>query len=58
MEVDCRRPSLDGLDFSLLSVEDAAGLEKPFEEDKVLGVMHGFVGDKAPGPEGFPMAFF
>jgi hypothetical protein len=24
-EVDCRRPSLDGLDFSLLSAEDAAG---------------------------------
>uniref|UniRef100_A0A2N9I2D6 Reverse transcriptase domain-containing protein n=1 Tax=Fagus sylvatica TaxID=28930 RepID=A0A2N9I2D6_FAGSY len=57
-EVDCRWPSLDGLDFSLLSVEDAAGLEKPFEEDEVLGVVHGFVGDKAPGPDGFPMAFF
>jgi hypothetical protein len=57
-EVDCRWPSLDGLDFYLLSVEDAAGLEKPFEEDEVLGVVHGFVGDKAPGPDGFPMAFF
>ncbi|GMY24730.1 NADH dehydrogenase [ubiquinone] iron-sulfur protein 1, mitochondrial-like [Fagus crenata] len=57
-EVDSRRPSLNGLDFSMLTVEDAAGLEKPFEEDEVSGVVHGFVGDKAPGPDGFPMAFF
>ena len=57
-EVDCRRPSLDGLDFSLLSVEDTAAREKPFEEDEVSGVVHGFVGDKAPGHDGFPMAFF
>jgi hypothetical protein len=57
-EVDCRRPSLDGLDFSMLFAEDAVELEKPFEEDEVLGVVHGFVGDKALGPDGFPMAFF
>uniref|UniRef100_A0A2N9HZL5 Reverse transcriptase domain-containing protein n=1 Tax=Fagus sylvatica TaxID=28930 RepID=A0A2N9HZL5_FAGSY len=55
---DCRRPLLDGLDFSILSSEAALGLEKPFEEEEVLGVVHGFVGDKAPGPDGFPMAFF
>uniref|UniRef100_A0A2N9GCH1 Reverse transcriptase domain-containing protein n=1 Tax=Fagus sylvatica TaxID=28930 RepID=A0A2N9GCH1_FAGSY len=57
-EVGCRRPLLDGLDFSMLSTEDAAGLEKPFAEEEVSGVVHGFVGDKAPGPDGFPMAFF
>jgi hypothetical protein len=57
-EVDCRRPFLDGLDFSILSNEDAAGLERPFEEDEVTGVVHGFVGDKAPRLDGFPMAFF
>uniref|UniRef100_A0A2N9FVR5 Reverse transcriptase domain-containing protein n=1 Tax=Fagus sylvatica TaxID=28930 RepID=A0A2N9FVR5_FAGSY len=57
-EVDGRRPYLEGLDFSILSNEDAAGLERPFEEDEVTGVVHGFVGDKAPGPDGFPMAFF
>ena len=58
MEVDCRWPFLDGLDFSILSIEDAAGLERPFEEDEVTGVVHGFVGDKALGLDGFPMAFF
>jgi hypothetical protein len=56
--VDCRRPLLDGLDFSMLSNEGAAGLERPFREDEVTGVVHGFVGDKALGLDGFPMAFF
>ncbi len=56
--MDCKRPLLDGLEFAMLSTEDAVGLEKPFEEDEVKGVLHGFVGDKAPGPHGFPMAFF
>jgi exonuclease III len=58
MEEDCRRPLLDGLDFSMLSSGEAAGLERAFEEEEVLGVVQGFVGDKAPGPDGFPMAFF
>uniref|UniRef100_A0A2N9GE37 Reverse transcriptase domain-containing protein n=1 Tax=Fagus sylvatica TaxID=28930 RepID=A0A2N9GE37_FAGSY len=58
MEEDCRRPLLDGLDFSMLSTGEAAGLERPFEEEEVIGVVQGFVGDKAPGPDGFPMAFF
>jgi hypothetical protein len=57
-EEDCRWPLLDGLDFSVLSSEAALGLEKPFEKGEVTGVVHGFVGDKAPGPDGFPMAFF
>jgi hypothetical protein len=57
-EVGCRRPFLDGLDFSVLSTEDATGLEKPFGEEEVSSVVHVFDGDKAPGPNGFPMAFF
>ncbi len=56
--MDCRQPLLDGLEFTMLSTEDAVGLEKPFEEDEVTGVLHGFVGDKALGLDGFPMAFF
>ena len=56
--MDCKQPLLDGLEFAMLSTEDAVGLEKPFEEDEVTGVLHCFVGDKAPGPAGFPMAFF
>jgi hypothetical protein len=40
------------------SSEEATGLERPFVEDEVIGVVHGFVGDKALGLDGFPMAFF
>ncbi len=57
-DVDCRRLYLDGLDFFMLSNEAIAGLERPFEEDEVTRVVHGFVGDKALGPDSFPMAFF
>jgi hypothetical protein len=42
----------------MLSTGEAAGLERPFEEEEVIGVVQGFVRDKAPGPDGFPMAFF
>jgi hypothetical protein len=53
-----RRPFLDGLEFSMISNEDSARLGRPFEEEEVLGVIQGFNGDKAPGPDGFSMAFF
>jgi hypothetical protein len=42
----------------MLSTGSAARLERPFEEDEVIGVVHGFVGDKALESDGFPMAFF
>ena len=52
------RPKLDRLDFPNLSDEDAGLLVRPFGEEEVVGVIKGFNGDKAPGPDGFPMAFF
>ena len=52
------RPILDNLDFSSISVEDAIWLDRPFKEEEVFGVIHDFNGDKAPGPNGFSMAFF
>uniref|UniRef100_A0A2N9G874 Reverse transcriptase domain-containing protein n=1 Tax=Fagus sylvatica TaxID=28930 RepID=A0A2N9G874_FAGSY len=58
LEPNALMEEINGLEFAMLSTEDAVGLEKPFEEDEVTGVLHGFVGDKAPGPDGFPMAFF
>ena len=33
-------------------------MERPFEEAKIFGVVMDFDGDKVPGPDGFPMAFF
>ena len=53
-----RRPMLDGLEFSMISTEDSDWLGRPFEEEEVLGVIQGFNGDKAPGPNGLSMAFF
>jgi endonuclease/exonuclease/phosphatase family metal-dependent hydrolase len=52
------RPLLDGLDFAMISAEDALWLERPFDEEEVAGVVAGFNGDKAPGPDGFSMGFF
>jgi hypothetical protein len=46
------------LQFSVLSSEDAKGLDRPFEEDEVFNVVKNFNGDKAPGPDGYSMAFF
>ena len=57
-ETESHRPFLDGLHFDSLDVEDAAGLEKPFDEEEVTNVVKGFNGEKAPGPNGSPLSFF
>ena len=53
-----RRPLLDGLYFSLISSDEAGWLERPFEEEENFQVVSKMNGDKAPGPDGFPMSFF
>jgi hypothetical protein len=52
------RLRVDNLEFEVLSVDEAAGLEKPFEEREVREVVKGLDRDKAPGPDGFSLAFF
>jgi hypothetical protein len=52
------RPCLDNLKFDMLSVSKASSLEEPFEEREVWEVIKGMDGDKAPGLDGFSMAFF
>jgi hypothetical protein len=49
------RPRLDNLEFDRLNGEEASSLEDPFEEREVI---KGMDRDKAPGPDGFTMAFF
>ena len=44
------RPKLDGLGFSTISDEDVGWLDRPFEEEEVIGVIKGFNRDKALGP--------
>jgi hypothetical protein len=52
------RPRLDNLEFDRLNGEEASSLEVPFEEREVREVIKGMDRDKAPGPDGFSMAFF
>jgi hypothetical protein len=52
------RPKLDDLEFESLSEGEAASLEAPFLEKEVKDVIYGMDGNKAPGPDGFSMAFF
>jgi hypothetical protein len=51
-------PLFDGLDFSMISEEDVLWLERPFDEEKVAGMVADFNGDKAPGSNGFSMGLF
>jgi hypothetical protein len=52
------RPKLDGLDFTPIKAEEAAWLERPFEEEEITMVVRNMNGDKSPGPDGFPMTFY
>jgi hypothetical protein len=57
MEDSYRRPSLDGVDFTSITTKDAIWLDRPFEEMEIEDVVRGCNGDKAPGPDGFSLAF-
>lgn len=52
------RPKLDGVSFNTLESDDRCSLELPFSEEEVLSALRGMSKDKAPGPDGFTMAFF
>jgi hypothetical protein len=58
METLSWRPKMDNMEFDRLNVEEASSLEAPFEESEVREVIKGMDRDKAPGPDGFSMAFF
>uniref|UniRef100_A0A2N9HT72 Reverse transcriptase zinc-binding domain-containing protein n=1 Tax=Fagus sylvatica TaxID=28930 RepID=A0A2N9HT72_FAGSY len=53
-----RRPMLDGIQFTSISEEEAAWLDRPFEESEIVHVVQGCNGDQAPSPDGFSLAFF
>ncbi|RVW66277.1 hypothetical protein CK203_065982 [Vitis vinifera] len=52
------RPSVDGISFMRLDISEAEGLEIPFLEEEVLAALTDLGKDKAPGPDGFTMAFW
>jgi len=49
---------MDNLALDTLDAGEASSLELPFEEREVLEVVKGLNGDKAPGLDGFTLAFF
>jgi len=52
------RPRVDGLSFISIEENESFWLERDFEEKEVRDVIRELNGDKAPGPDGFTMAFF
>ena len=52
------KPGRDGLNFERLEEVEVEGLEKPFSKDEVFEALAGCCREKAPGPEGFSMAFW
>ena len=57
-ESETWRPTVDGLEFAVITTNDNALVERQFDKDEVLQVVKDLQGDKAPGPDDFTMAFF
>ena len=53
-----RGPSMDGLEFARIEEDERLVLERAFLKEEVVQVLQEMEGDKAPGPDGFTMAFF
>ena len=51
------RPPFSDLQFNLIGEDQAAKLEEMFTEEEILAAVSGLNDDKAPGPDGFPLAF-
>ncbi|RVW87760.1 Transposon TX1 uncharacterized 149 kDa protein [Vitis vinifera] len=51
-------PSMSSLEFDSIGREEAARLEEMFSVEEVYLALSELNGDKAPGPDGFPIAFW
>ena len=52
------RANLEGLHFSRLNALEADNLELQFTEAEVINAINDLNGDKAPGPDGYTVAFW
>ena len=50
--------SFPDLNFKVIGEDQAAKLEEMFTEEEILAAVSGLNVDKAPGPDGFPLAFW
>ena len=57
-ESGTRRPTLDDLAVPTIDEVDVVCLDKDFTEEEVFEAVKHMNGDKAPGPDGFSLAFF
>ena len=51
------RPNLIVLPFKVIDADQAVKLEERFMEEEAWAALGGLNGDKALGPDGFPLAF-
>ena len=56
--LDCWRPPLPGLSFNVIGPEEPSKLEEVFTEKEIWAAISKLNGDKAPDPNGFPIAFW
>ena len=49
---------LPDLALNRIGLEEAASLEETFSENEIWTAIFGLNSDKAPGPDGFPLAFW
>ncbi|RVW19306.1 LINE-1 reverse transcriptase-like [Vitis vinifera] len=52
------KADIEGLHLSHLSSQEAGNLELPFSEEEIHSALLEMDGDKAPGPDGFTVAFW
>ena len=57
-ESDAWRPSMDGVEFASIEEDERHDLKRDFSKEEKVKVLQEMEGDKAPGPDGFTMAFF
>ena len=50
-------PSLPDMAINEIGSEEVARLEESFSEEEIWTAISGLNSDKAPGPDGFPIAF-
>ena len=53
-----QRPFLDGISYATISSEDSLELVRAFSEEEVRNAINDLGKEKAPGPDGFNIAFF
>ena len=51
-------PCWNNIEFDSIGVEEAAKLEESFSVDEVFSTLSNLNRDKAPGPDGFSLAFW